>query len=288
MYRNLIFVTLLLLLLVFWGCETTPTGTGFSSDEEAIGGMILENPDGYFSYRDHYGEHDVKTKEDSKAERYTSWWRQRTSVDEIEITINVDILNDSAYVIVSGEVSGIFHLYVYDTIPPDTIIHYMKNMKDYIIRYAIFKHYPDSIGYRGWRLDKISGVDITSYPNTVDIDSVRVECESYPDTVITNPLIFFLRENIFSFAPHEEVSLTLYSDDDVYAFLHSRGYRFGHCRWWRWEFDESENGIWTGTWLTPEMPGVRMAAFDILHKNTLDDHEYQYDSNVWVFTYRIR
>lgn len=46
MYRNLIFVTLLLLLLVFWGCETTPTGIGFSSDAEAMKAMITDNPDG--------------------------------------------------------------------------------------------------------------------------------------------------------------------------------------------------------------------------------------------------
>lgn len=285
MYRNLIFVTLLLLLLVFWGCETTPTGTGFSSDAEAMKAMITDNPDGYFTYGDHYGEQDTKTKEDSKAERYTTWWRQPTNVD---IIVSVDVVNDSAFVTFSPEVSGLFHIFEYDTIPPDTIVHYMKNMKDYIIRYAIFKHYSDSLGYRGWRLDKISGVDITSYPNTVDIDSVRIECESYPDTVIANPLIFFSRGNILSFVPGEEVSLAIYSDDNIYAFFHARGHRNGHTRWWRWRFEEGGNGVWSGIWITPQMPRVRMFAFDILYKNTLDDHEYQYDSHVWIFPYRIR
>ncbi len=283
MFRKLLPVILLMLmLLLFWGCEKSPTGAELSFDEAAIKNAILDNPDGYFTYGDYYGERDVK-----KAEMQTTWWRQPTSVDEIDITMNIDTLNDSAYVIVSGEVSGIFHIYEYDTIPPDTIAHYMKSMKDNITRFAIFKHYADSIGYRGWRLEKISGAKITSYPNTVGIDSIRIECESYPNTVIGDPLALVDKEAILSFAPGEEVSLTIYSDDNVYAFFHARGHHFGYCRWWRWEFDEAGSGAWSGAWQTPEMPGVRMVAFDILHKNTLDDHEYQYDSNVWVFPYRI-
>ncbi len=285
MTRKFLSVTIIgLIILLLWGCEKLPTDAEFSSDEEALRAMMLDNPQGYFSYDDHYGENDAKTEEGSKAERYTSWWRQPTDVDWV---VSVDIVNDSAFVTFSPEVSGIFHLFVYDTIPPDTIIHYPKNIRDNVIRYAIFNHYSDSIGYRGWRLEKISGVEITSNPHTVDIDSVRIECVSYPDTVITNPLTLFRRRNIFRFAPEEEVTLTVYSNDDIYAFLHARGRRFGFRRWWRWEFDEIEYGVWSGVWLTPQMPGVRMAAFDILHMNTLDNNEYQYDSNVWIFPYRV-
>ena len=192
--------------------------------------MILNNPQGYFSYDEHYGENDAKTEEGSKAERYTSWWRQPTDVNWV---VGVDIMNDSAFVTFNPEISGIFHLFISDTIflfacdtiCRDTIIHYPypKNIRDNVIRYVIFKHYSDSIGYRGWRLEKISSAEITSNPHTVDIDSVRIECVSYLDTVITNSLTLFRRRNIFRFAPEEEVILTVYSIDDIYAFLHARG-----------------------------------------------------------------
>lgn len=282
--RNILYVAFLLLLVGIWGCETSPTGTEFSSNEEAITQLMLDNLDGYFYYKDHYGEHEAKT-EGSKAERYTSWWRQLVSVEGINISINIE--NDSAYVVFGGEVSGILHLFVYDTIPPDTIIHYPKDLNDNIIRYAIFKRYTDSLGYRGWRLENLSGVEIMSDPNTVGIDSIRIECMNYPDTVITDPLNLVKRRNILTFDPEVEVTLTIYSTDDTYAFFHARARRFGHRGWWRWEFDEVESGVWSGTWITPRLPGVRMAAFDILHKSTLDDNQYQYDSNAWVFPYII-
>lgn len=283
--RNILYVAFLLLLVGFWGCETSPTGTEFSTNAEAIKALMVDNPGGYFSYGDHYGEEDSKTIDESKAESYTTWWRQPTNVDMI---ISVGIKNDSAHVTFSPEVTGLFHIFEYDTVTPDTIIHYMKNMTDNVIRYAVFKQYPDSIGYRGWRLDKITGVEITSYPNTVNIDSVRIECESYPDTLITDPLVFFRRGNILSFSPGEEVLITLYSDEDVYAFFHARSHRNGYTRWWRWELYNAGIGIFSGSWIMPQVPRVRMFAFDILHKNTLDDHEYQYDSNVWVLPYTIK
>jgi len=130
-------------------------------------------------------------------------------------------------------------------------------------------------------------VEITSYPNTVNIDSVRIECESYPDILIVNPLVFFQRDNMLGFSPGEEVIITIYTDDDIYAFFHARGRRNGYIRWWRWELCNVGEDIFSGSWVVPNLPRVRMFALDILHKNTLDNKEYQYDSNVWVFPYNI-
>ncbi len=284
MIRNILYVAFLLLLVGFYGCETSPTGTEYSTDIEAIKALMIDNPGGYFSYIDHYGEEDTKTINENKAESYTIWWREPTNVDMI---IGVDIVNDSAHVKFSPEIKGIFHIFEYDTLLPDTIMHYMKNMMDNVIHYAVFKHYPDSIGYRGWRLDKITGVEITSYPNTVNIDSVLIECESYPNTLIINPLVFFQWNNILSFSPGEEVFITVYTDDDIYAFLHARGHRNGYTGWWRWELSNAGEGIFSGSWVVPQVPRVRMFALDILNKNTIDNPEYQYDSNVWVFPYII-
>lgn len=286
MNRKLLFAGLAaLILILIWGCEKSPTGTTFDTDEEAITQMMLDNPEGFFSYEDHYGADDTTTVKDGKAERYTAWWRQILDGGR-DITIHIE--GDSAYVTFSAWVTGTFHLFVFDTIPPDTIIHYPKNLGDNFLRYAIFRRGTDLTEYRGWRLEKITGVEVTSDSNTVDIDSVRIECVSYPDTVITDPFVFVDRDNILTFTPGEQVQLTIYIDDSVYAFLHARGRCLGHCHWWRWRFNNVGVGIWTGTWTTPLIPSVRMAAFDILHQNTLDDNQYPYNSNAWIFPYRVQ
>lgn len=274
-----------LMLILIWGCEKSPTGTEATTDKEAIEQMMFDNVGGYFSFDDHYGADDTTATKGTKGIKeyaFAIWWRWPSSWVR-DITIHIE--NDSAYVTYTGAVTGIFHLMV-DSVPPlDTLIDHPKDLEDTFTRYAIFRRYADSVeaGYRGWRLEKITGVEVTSKDHTVDIDSVRVQSTSYPDTVITDPLVFVDRESIFTFGPEEEVTLTVYSPDSIYAFLHARGCFGGNCHWWRWRFNASN----TGTWTTPHHEGVRVAAFDILHKNTIDNIDYIYDSNAWIFPYMV-
>lgn len=46
MKRNILYVAFLLLLVGFYGCETSPTGTEYSTDIEAIKALMIDNPGG--------------------------------------------------------------------------------------------------------------------------------------------------------------------------------------------------------------------------------------------------
>jgi hypothetical protein len=109
-----------------------------------------------------------------------------------------------------------FHLFASDTFPPDTIVEYPKSFLDYGTRSAIFKRlYPvedNPMRRRGWRLYVVSGAEIVSEGNTLQIDSVRLNCASYPDTLLTDPLAMFAKEDIVTLTPEERCSLTLYTN----------------------------------------------------------------------------
>lgn len=276
-------LTMVLLITFVWGCEDSPTGTEPATDEEAIE-MIMDESS-IFNYDAHYGAEDTVTAKETKSRgRYTFWWRHP---EELVRNTTINIVDDSAYVTFSPHLSGQFNLLVTDTLPPDTLINYPKDLNDEFMSYAIFRNYSDSINYRGWRLEKISGIEATSSPNAVQIDSIRVQSTSYSDTVISDIHRLVDKENILTFQPEEDVTLTVYSDDSVYAFLHARGRYGGIRRWWRWRFMNQVNGGWQRTWKTPLNKGVYPAIFDILHMNTLDDNQYRYDSNGWLIPYRI-
>ena len=116
------------------------------------------------------------------------------------------------------------------------------------------------------------------------IDSVRINCESYEDTVFTTPLIFFGKDELLTFLSEETVTLTLYSNYDVYAYLHA--YTLG--QWRRWQFTETKTpGVFVGHWVAAGFPGIQGIAFDILRKPTIDEEDAPYESNIWLFPYRI-
>jgi hypothetical protein len=278
------FIVVLLLLLVF-GCNNNPTGTDISLDEEAIKDYILNNDEGFFSFEAHYGLQDttVAATGNRAIPGPKTWWRELRDRDR---QISINIVNDSAFVTISNRVEGVFHILQIDTIAtPDTIIHYEKDLGDNLVGYAIFRRlYCSDCLSRGWGLTSLTGVKVNSDSVTVEIDSIRINCNSYTDTVITTPWMFFDRGYIFTFGKQEEVVLTIYSSGNVYAFPHARN--IGDA-WRRWKFTEVEPGVWQGVWVTPAIRGVKVVGFDILHKNTIDDEVYNYDSNVWLFSYRV-
>ena len=288
-YRVFLCVVFFVVLLLIIGCNDNPTGPG-ALDQEAIENYILGDEDGFFSFDAHYGAEDTVSGEGSlRAIAGPSiWWRWP---QDISRQILINIVNDSAFVTISLRAEGIFHILEIDTsATPDTIILHQKDLADNFISYAIFKRHPmgcsDCFHSRGWRLETISGAEINSDSVEVQIDSVRINCASYEDTVLTDPWVFFDRENLITLGTEEEVTLTLYSFDNVYAYLHAKS---GGDYWRRWKFDEMESypPIFQGGWRTSSVPGIKVAAFDVLDKNTLDDETYKYDSNVWVFPYRV-
>jgi len=287
--RKLLCLLVVFVLMLFIACENNPTDNDISLDEEAIQDYISSNLDfaGYFAFEEYYGEEDTVTR--LRTITGPSIWYREPQDTNREISINV--VNDSAFVSFWGRVDGVFHVLERDTsASPDTLIDHQKNLEDNSSNYAIFKRYPGVSAYRGWILENLTGVDVMGVEVTlsdcvwVKIDSLRINCESYEDTLFTTPFVFFQREELLTFRSQEAVTLTLYSIYDIYSYLHANS--LGH--WRRWRLEEIEAGVWQGYWVTPLIPGIRAIAFDILEKRTIDQEEFPYLSNIWLFPYKIK
>jgi hypothetical protein len=289
---KLLYLLVAFVLMLVLGCENNPTGNEVSLDEEEIQDYISSGLDfaGYFAFDEYYGEEDTVPAE-TRTRAITGpsiWYREPQDINR-EISINV--VNDSAFVFFWSRVDGVFHVLEKDTsASPDTVIDHQKILEDHSYNYAIFKRYPGVSDYRGWRLESLTGVRVEGREFAqgdcvyVRIDSVRINCESYEDTLFTSPLVFFQREELLTFRAQETVTLTLYSDDYyLYSYLHANS--LGD--WRRWRLEEIEQGVWQGNWVTPLISGIRVIAFDILEKNTIDEEEWPYLSNIWLFPYRV-
>lgn len=217
------------------------------------------------------------------------WGRQVLGHPDPRVTI--DVVGDSAYVAWEIHNTGFFNIFAWD---PDSgqsgeWVFIKKELNETARIAAIFKRTGSSGDpYRGWDLFAISGAWGTSEPQrTVEIDSVRIQCTTYPDTVFSTPLGLTPILSTLTFAPGEAVTLTLYSNTvDANAFLHV----FRNT----WPFHirvpftyNSNDGSYTGTWNAELIPAVRIAVFDCMHKNTLEDDEYCYDYNGWLFFYLV-
>lgn len=286
--RRLLSLLVVFVLILVIECENNPTGNDISMDEEAIEDYISNDLDfaGYFSFEEYYGEEDTVTRLRTITNPHT-WYREPQDTNR-EISIN--IVNDSAFVSFWSSVDGVFHVLERDTsASPDTVIDHQKNLNDFSSNFAIFKRYDGATAHRGWRLESLTGVDVFGLDvqkgdcAVVSIDSVRINCESYEDTLFTTPFVFFERGELLSFGGQEAVTLTLYSGYDIYSYLHAN--TLGD--WRRWAFEEIEPGVWQGDWVTPPIPGIRAVAFDILMKEAIDEEYGAYLSRIWLFPYRV-
>ncbi len=290
---GLIIVVLGLTLL---GCSKSPDEP--QDDEEAINWLINDNPR-YFNTEGHYGDEDTTGGALGIFTPCITYFWYRETIPDPSITIVIDIVGDSAFVSWSGIFEGTMNLFSStDTVfPPDTIIHYTKDYTDYGERYAIFKRLQpsndDPLNRRGWRLVMVSGAEVTSNGNTVQVDSVRLNSPSYPDTLFIDPLALFDVDDVVTLTPEEKCSLTVYTNSDTldvdYVFLHSWRRKIHHHRS---RFTPLGDGVFTGVWYAPSnVEGatdvLHHVAFDMLSRETLDDTEEPYDCNAWLFPYVV-
>lgn len=134
--------------------------------------------------------------------------------------------------------------------------------------------------HRGWRLYALSGVDVESQPNTVQIDSVKIE---WGDSVrmITDILRIETREEVLTVPPNQLIDLSVWTNDTTaLLFLHFRRER-RHRR--RFRYSE---GRFHRTFMAPAA-GVRHIALGAMTRSTLYDSVEPYDSNTWLTVYRI-
>ncbi|MDD2889135.1 MAG: hypothetical protein PHE49_00660 [bacterium] len=208
------------------------------------------------------------------------------------LDINVSITGDSAYVEWTLDKEGLFWILGAQEAAGDsgldtTLFFAPKPLSETSKMYGIYKRTGARTStHRGWALRKISGVSgYSNVQHTVRIDSMRIQCKTYPDTVLTNPSGYlFDMENALNFAPAESVTITLYTNtSNAEAYLHL---------WPEWlvRIPMKNNGDGTFTneqkWCIPFLPQMtRFAWFDLIGKNTIHDTEYGYDYDGWLYPY---
>lgn len=194
----------------------------------------------------------------------------------------VDFTSDStATVTITMEMSGIFHIFGIaegDTVPT----HFEKPFADQGIRYAYLKKFaPNPDLPARWGLIGLTGTLIESPDGTVEIESIAFQGASI-DTVVTDVLGMFSRNNILTVEHGDEVTVTVttsHVDDEV----------FGHFRPWfhpRLRFDPNGDGTYTFVW-HPIRPGVHHVTVDALSHGTLFDSDAPYDDMGWGLSYRV-
>ena len=201
-------------------------------------------------------------------------------ITEVSRQVSAEIRNDTAYVSVSADISGFLRIGA-----PDTVIE--KPFTDHAQRYAVFvRTGRRDDPRRGWSLARITGTEITAENATVSIDSIRVTGGDV-DTVITDALAYWDRDQVLAFPPGTEVQVTLYVNDpeQILAYLHYRDRLRRHRR--PRFFYNPETGQLEGIWRIPIRPGVHHVGFDILHWSTLYVDDAPYDAHAWVFPYRV-
>ncbi len=268
-------VSFILLIAFFAGCSISPT----NSDKSAIEDLILTDAT-WFNADSHYGEETLPTTIMTQFDQIFLWYRTRDTSQSITREINVNISGDSAYVTVIGHIPGILH--IYGNLNGDTVI-VEKHFTDNWTRSAIFKKDTVSTYHRGWRLYAISGTEITTDSNDVQIDSVRITLQNTGlDTLITDVTNLVKREDIIKVKPGDHANITIYTNEsDAFAFLHSHMWR------WRFQKDSTIAGVYHGSWTTPHNPGIYRVGFDVLSNGTLTDDSIPYDANLWGFHYLV-
>ncbi|MFI5371667.1 MAG: hypothetical protein ACHQ52_08920 [Candidatus Eisenbacteria bacterium] len=130
-----------------------------------------------------------------------------------------------------------------------------------------------------WRIVAASAVRITSKDATAHIQSVRVQTAGL-DTTLVDPLQLFRLRALLRFAPDTPVTITVtttHNDDVVLLYAADR----------RFHFKNNGDGTYSGTWATPDWPGLRHVGIDALTRGTLFDDSAPYDSQAWMMPYVV-
>lgn len=273
-----------LFTLISSGC-TSKTQTNLT-DEDEIRSLINGDTTGWFDYgsglndtlqNDSMPSVTSQTEEGDTFPFIRAWGRELVSRNG---DINIEVNGDTAYATFDFDLNGILHV-----AGPDTSIE--KPFLDQSHREARFVRNGDRRFHRGWRLNALSLLEISTSGGTMNIDSVRVVGGDV-DTVLADPLGLFLRDSIFTFPPGTPVDIYLYVADplNTLAFLHHWGrFRPPH-RSGRFFYD-LDSGALKGTWTTPMIPGVYHVAVDAMTWTTLFVISAPYDSETWGTPYWV-
>jgi len=272
--KNLLALIVIIPLIVFFGCGKEEV-EGIDEDRAAIESLMETSP--YLGATEHYGEEDIDgTKEEIIP---ICWWRGHPTT--IERDVHITIVGDSAFAEINTTIYDTLYILAGDSIGDTTLQLYTKFFIDHGKRYAVFKRDTVANYHRGWRLYALSGVDVTSEPNTVQIDSIKIDWGD-STRVITDILKLKTREEVLTISPDEVFTISVYTNDTTaLVFLHT--WRGNRSRRWRLHHG---HGRFHG-YCRAALGGIHHIAVDIMTHSTLFDSDEPYDSNTWIIPYRI-
>jgi len=131
-----------------------------------------------------------------------------------------------------------------------------------------------------WRFAGTSLIDVTSQPNTVQIQSVRIQTSTL-DTTLTDPATPFPLREVMRVDPLDSVRVTVTTNhtDDVVLLHHASHRRV---------FRNNGDGTYTIKWVSGALAGWRHFGIDALSRGTLFDDTAAYDSNRWYVPFVVR
>ena len=280
-----ILITAALAVLVIGGCKKEEI-----TDEEAIMNIVDESP--FFKTSEHYEGQAVSdsgdTSHTAKGDSITPILWGREMHESPDPDIEIDIHGDSAHLRYIGYNRGYLDILTWMSDTGWILI--KKPLSETFEIRAIFRRTgSETDENRGWELTHITGVlGVSDSINTVRIDSVRIQSESYPDTVLRDPLGYFDVDSILTFSPGEDVYLTMYTNDSTArAFLHVFAVFPRHIRL---PFANLGGGLYgnQNAWHVQLIPAPRLAVFDLMQYETLHDTDYPYDFCGWLFPYQVK
>jgi len=273
--KRVLALTVLISLVAFFGCGKEGV-EGVDQDRAAIESLVESSP--YLGSTEHYGEEDTTGTKGEVLPVF--WWRGHPT--NIERNVYISIVGDSAFAEINTTVYDTLHIIAVDSVGDTTLQEYTKYFIDHGKRYAVFKRDTTADYHRGWRLYALSGVEVISDTNTVEIDSVKIEWDGNVE-MITDPLEIQTRDKVLTVSPNEELIITVYTNDvPAFVFLHT--WRWDRPHRWRLQYG---NNAFHG-WCLCAPGGVHHIAIDMMARTTLLDTEYPYDSNAWIIPYRVK
>jgi hypothetical protein len=290
MARTIVLCVLCLGVLMT-GCKKEDAET---LDEEAILSLLNDSP--FFATSEHYEGEPVSDSGDTNAligdamlmDSITPvlWGRAVTS--HPDPTLIVEIVGDSAHVAFEGHNAGLFQILVWN---PDTgWVLLDKTLGETVWIEGIFKRLgstdePD----RGWELTDVTGVlGESDSVQTVGIDSARIETDNYPDTVFLDPMEYIDVNDVLTYDPGDDVTLTVYANDSTaLAFVHV------FIAIWPYHIrlplehigGRAFQNAWP--WRVANISGVRLMVLDLISHPTLWSDENVYDANGWMLPYQV-
>jgi len=298
-----------LALALLAGCSKNPATTDTSSDDAAIRQLVDDNID----YITNAGINDDGAQPIEY--NYESLSKTSEMISPLKFgrrgefhleSITVEYPDpELAVATIIHSFNGKFVILAADT--TDTIAAgklYSKDMKNTIVRRAIFKKIADTPNPRqNWRLRRISASETQSPTTTISFDWVKIQTTAGQEWILDSPFTFVQDlDSIPTFDFRDSVKIFV-KVNNSFPYLQKPGetvilrYRNdrGLHRARKGFNDEgfypdvtAGDGIYSGWWVVSQHRGIFHTFVDAIDNGTIYDDRLPYNSLIWGFPYRVK